>query len=62
MRKKLRRLQETRRGQYLIEAINWSPAIVFFGLYIASENLLFLTYAMAFALWQQFKVLHRLRL
>ena len=57
MRQKMRAVFEGR--PYLVEAVNWSPAVMFFGLFVANENLLFLSYALAFAMWQQVKVLRR---
>lgn len=60
MRAKWRAIRESRLGPCLIEAINWSPAAVFFGLYVANQDLLFLSYAVAFAMWQQVRVLRRL--
>lgn len=39
------------RDRVLTEFFRWLPALVFFAIYMASQNFLFFTYAMAFALW-----------
>lgn len=60
MRTWVRAMSEGRRGRVLIGLVNWSPAMVFFGLFVAYQDLLFFSYAVVFAMWQQFAALRRL--
>jgi len=41
----------TVRDRVLTEFFRWLPALTFFAIYMATQNFLFFTYAMAFALW-----------
>ncbi len=60
MRQKLRDAFDGPRGRYLSEAVNWSPAVAGFLIFLGNSDLLFLTYAVAFAMYQQFGEMRKL--
>jgi hypothetical protein len=43
--------RETARDRVLTEIFRWLPAVTFFAIYMANQNTLFMTYAIAFTLW-----------
>ena len=55
MRERLRGVTQGRQGRILLEIANWLPALGAMALYVAHENLLFFTYAVAYTLWVQFR-------
>jgi hypothetical protein len=42
---------EVIRDRVVTEFLRWLPALVFFAIYVATRNMLCLTYAIAFTLW-----------
>lgn len=39
----------------ITEFLRWLPAVIFFLAYVGNENVLYLSYAFAFAMWPFFK-------
>ncbi len=55
MRERKRGVLQGYGGRVVVEIVHWMPALAAMTLYVAKEDLLFFSYAVAYTLWMQFR-------